>query len=565
MTTSTTEAIKNKLDIVELLKGYISLQPAGKNFKARCPFHQEKTPSFMVSPERQSWHCFGCGIGGDIFSFVMRYENLEFAEAMKILAEKAGLELQRLSPQEYKFFGLLYDLNSAAKDFYIKELESSPVALNYLKERGLKEETIKEFEVGFAPSTGDALNLYFINHGYNSDDVLRAGLAIKTDRGKQFDRFRGRIMFPIHNNMGKIVGFTGRILHQFDDGKMGKYINSPETPIFNKSKVLYGFHKSKDYIRESKSVFLVEGQTDLLMSWQSGVKNVVASSGTALSSDHLRILKRLTDNLLLSFDSDEAGMNAGERAIDLAENMDYNVKVAAFSGFKDAAEAAKANPENIKKALDSAKSAPEFYFDKYLRDSKKDFSNREELQNIRAVLAKLKNIASPIAQDHWLRELSQRTGLEVKVLTEEAEKLEGRKIDSPLPNNEESKPLDRKLSRWDLICERLLSVAANTGNLAIVEGAVQKLTPNYQKIFQAMKAGEKKTGDSQLDEAYNLIALRSEELGEDEIEDLKSHLTKEFLKEKRKFITAKIKAAEVKSDAEALKSALQELNQLSST
>ena len=565
MTTSTTEAIKNKLDIVELLKGYISLQPAGKNFKARCPFHQEKTPSFMVSPERQSWHCFGCGIGGDIFSFVMRYENLEFAEAMKILAEKAGLELQRLSPQEYKFFGLLYDLNSAAKDFYIKELESSPVALNYLKERGLKEETIKEFEVGFAPSTGDALNLYFINHGYNSDDVLRAGLAIKTDRGKQFDRFRGRIMFPIHNNMGKIVGFTGRILPQLDDGKMGKYINSPETPIFNKSKVLYGFHKSKDYIRESKSVFLVEGQTDLLMSWQSGVKNVVASSGTALSSDHLRILKRLTDNLLLSFDSDEAGMNAGERAIDLAENMDYNVKVAAFSGFKDAAEAAKANPENIKKALDSAKSAPEFYFDKYLRDSKKDFSNREELQNIRAVLAKLKNIASPIAQDHWLRELSQRTGLEVKVLTEEAEKLEGRKIDSPLPNNEESKPLDRKLSRWDLICERLLSVAANTGNLAIVEGAVQKLTPNYQKIFQAMKAGEKKTGDSQLDEAYNLIALRSEELGEDEIEDLKSHLTKEFLKEKRKFITAKIKAAEVKSDAEALKSALQELNQLSST
>jgi len=226
---------------------------------------------------------------------------------------------------------------------------------------------------------------------------------------------------------------------------------------------------------------------------------------------------------------------------------------------------AKARDARRKSDLNEIRTALEFYFDKYLRDSKKDFSNREELQNIRAVLAKLKNIASPIAQDHWLRELSQRTGLEVKVLTEEAEKLEGRKIDSPLPNNEESKPLDRKLSRWDLICERLLSVAANTGNLAIVEGAVQKLTPNYQKIFQAMKAGEKKTGDSQLDEAYNLIALRSEELGEDEIEDLKSHLTKEFLKEKRKFITAKIKAAEVKSDAEALKSALQELNQLSST
>lgn len=254
MPSSTTELIKEKLDIVQFLRGYLNLQPAGKNFKASCPFHKEKTPSFMVSPERQSWHCFGCGLGGDIFGFVMRYENLEFGEALRILAEKAGVELRRLDPAEHKYTGLLFELQNAAKEFYIKALTSTPVVKKYLVGRQLKPETIDEFELGWAPNEPEALSMHFLNRGYAPDDILRAGLAVKTERGLLLDRFRGRIMFPIHNHFGKVVGFTGRLLPQFENENVGKYVNSPETPIFNKSRLLYGFWKSKNSIQDRKSV-----------------------------------------------------------------------------------------------------------------------------------------------------------------------------------------------------------------------------------------------------------------------------------------------------------------------
>src|SRR3989344_1576897 len=242
---SPVEEIKQKLDIVEFLRGYLTVQPAGKNFKANCPFHKEKTPSFMISPERQSWHCFGCGIGGDVFRFTMRYENVEFGEALRILADKAGIELRRLNPAEYKYTGLLYELNQLAKEFFRKELENSAEAKKYLLERGLKQETINEFEIGWAPNKPEALTFHLLSMNYRPEDMVQAGLSFKTDRGAQIDRFRGRIMFPIHNHLGKVVGFTGRILPQFDNGQTGKYVNSPETPIFNKSKLLYGFWKSK--------------------------------------------------------------------------------------------------------------------------------------------------------------------------------------------------------------------------------------------------------------------------------------------------------------------------------
>src|SRR3989338_4686092 len=241
----------------------------------------------------------------------MKYENVEFGESLKILAEKAGVELKRVSPAEYKHLGLLYDINEKAKEFYKRELETSKIAKEYISKRGLSDETIDEFEIGFAPTGSEALILNLLKSGFHADDILRAGLSFRTERGLSFDRFRGRVMFPIHNHFGKTVGFTGRVLPQFDDGKSGKYVNSPETPIFNKSKLLYGFFKSKNSIRDLKTAFLVEGQMDFLMSWQAGVKNVVASSGTALTEDHLRTLRRLADQLIVSFDHDDAGWQAG--------------------------------------------------------------------------------------------------------------------------------------------------------------------------------------------------------------------------------------------------------------
>lgn len=550
---------------MDFLRGYLQLQPAGKNFKAKCPFHNEKTPSFMVSPERQSWHCFGCGLGGDIFGFLMRYENLEFGEALRVLAEKAGVELRRLNPAEYKFTGLLYELNDRAKEFFKSSLRGFAAAKNYLAERKLLPETVEEFELGWAPNEPEALSMHLLNAGYAPDDILRAGLAIKTERGLFLDRFRGRIMFPIHNHFGRIVGFTGRVLPQFETAEIGKYVNSPETPIFSKSRLLYGFYKSKNFIRETGSAFLVEGQMDFLMSWQAGVKNAVATSGTALTPDHLRALRRLTEELLLSFDNDEAGSAAAERAIDLAEASDFNVKIVAFDKFKDPAEAAEAGGETLKKYVAEAVPAPQFYFDKYLpEEGSSAYGRREGLKNLRLILAKLKGIASPVLRDLWFHELARRTGLQEKVLLEEAERVEIPRPDARAAagGGSEEKSQPKRCSRRELIGERLLRTAAAQSDYACLEDCVPYMALNQQGILQILKNGERTSADPQLDEFLNFIILGAEKLDIGEVDALKRELKKEHYKEKRQELTLAVRRAEECGDEQGLRSALEELNNL---
>lgn len=553
--------VKEKLDIVEFLKGYLDLQPAGRNFKARCPFHKEKTPSFMVSPERQSWHCFGCGAGGDIFAFLMRHDNLEFGEALKILADKAGVELRRMSPAEYEHFGLLYDLNDAAKEFFKTQLAHFKLGQEYLAERGLVKETIEEFELGWAPSDPEALNLHFLNLGYRPEDIVRAGLAIKTERGMQLDRFRGRIMFPIHNHLGKVVGFTGRILPSLDKGDMGKYINSPETPIFLKSKLLYGFWKTKNGIREAGSAFLVEGQMDFLMSWQAGVKNAVATSGTALTPDHLTALKRLTDRLIVSFDNDEAGRDAAERAIDLAEKNDYNVKIATLGAFKDPAEAAQKDPENLKGAILEAKAATQIYFERYLPYGRYNFSERENLRNLRLVISKVENIASPVERDFWLKELARYTGLGEAVIREEAAHL------PEATARTESKPEEQAvkteyLPRRELLSRNLISASLALNDFSLVKDSEAYLTEPCLEIWKVVSGGGKSTADPGLDEILNTILLKSETIPIPEIQELKDYLKNEYIKERREQLTQVVKNAEARGDDSELVKALTELKEL---
>lgn len=564
-TSSNAELIKEKLDIVEFLRGYLNLQPAGKNFKALCPFHREKTPSFMVSPERQSWHCFGCAAGGDIFSFIMRYENLEFGEALRVLAEKAGIELRRVNPAEYKFTGLLYDLNNAAKEFFKKSLQGFLPARKYLKDRGLEEETIDLFELGWTPNEPETLTLNFLKSGYRPEDLIQAGLSFRNDRGKMLDRFRGRIMFPVHNHFGKVVGFTGRIFPEFDNGEIAKYVNSPETPIFFKSKILYGFFESRNFIREKNEAFLVEGQMDFLMSWQAGIKNTIAASGTALTPDHLKVLRRLTDRLILSFDSDEAGKEAAERAIDLAEMDDFEVRVAVFEEFKDPAEAAQQDPQNLIKAIGKAKAATEFYFDKYLP---KNFSrrSREDLKNLRIVLGKIKNLASAVEQSFWLKELADKTGLNEKILTEEAEKSvvgasKTKKEEGVARNGAKS---ERTISRHELIGEELIGAALVANNFQLIEDSVLYLAAASQNIWKILSAGGRASSDPVLDELLNLAILKSRNLPAEEIERLKNELFKEFVKEKRQELTLAVKNAEMKGDGGSLEQLLKELNSLPS-
>ncbi len=582
MPSSTTELIKSKLDVVEVLKGYITLHPAGKNLKALCPFHGEKTPSFIVSPERQTWHCFGCNSGGDIFTFVMKYENLEFADALRLLAEKAGVELRHENPAEYRYSGLLYDLNESAKDFFRKAFAAAPVARDYLKGRGLAEETIAEFEIGWAPNEPEALTMALLNGNRAApQDLVQAGLSIKTERGLMLDRFRGRIMFPIHNHLGKVVGFTGRILPQLDRGDMGKYINSPETPIFQKSKLLYGFWKSKEGIRESKAAVLVEGQMDYLMSWQSGVRNVIASSGTALTAEHLRAVHRLAEELVLSFDNDTAGSDAAERAIDLGEANDFTVKIATIDvpGAKDAADAVKADPESMKRAIVHAIPAPEFYFKKYLpaasagsAELTAQLRSREGLQRLRAVLAKLRRIASPVERESWMKELSRRTGIPENTLEEEAARSAAQE-GSPFAAQGAQGEADgdaaaprRAATRRERLGEGLLAIAAARNDFGILDGCEEYLAPAVNDALAVLRKGERRSNDAALDALLDAILLRDTselaDISQSEIAAFRSDLAHEYYKERRQVLTLAIRNAEAKGDDAELRAALDELRSL---
>ncbi|MCS6789179.1 MAG: DNA primase [Patescibacteria group bacterium] len=570
MANSPVELIKEKLDIVEFIGSYIPLTKAGKNWKALCPFHKEKTPSFMISPERQSWHCFGCNIGGDIFTFLMKYENLDFGEALKILSEKAGIELKKISPQEYKYIGLLYELNEIAKQFFINQLENNQEALNYLFSRGLTKQTITEFEIGFAPEKFDELTIYLINLGYAPEDILRAGLAIKNERNKILDRFRSRIIFPIHNHLGKVVGFTGRILPKFENIETGKYINSPESPIFKKSKILYGFWKSKNFIREKNEVFLVEGQMDFLMSWQAQIKNVCASSGTALSEDHLITLRKLTDFLLISFDTDSAGWEAAEKAIDLANKLDFNVKIVVFDKFKDPADAVLSGLDFLKQAIQNAIPAPEFYFKKYLGEfinqkQNIDLSNRNDLKKLQNVLLKLLNIQSPAERNFWIKNLSQKIGVNENILIEESQKLQKNIKKNQFlmaENNLNQNKIIKKFNRLELLSQKFIQ-ALIALNFLSEEFKEEKYLPfQYQKVLNLLKNNVKKSDDPYIDELINIILLGVDEPTKYNLEEIKQHLFLEYKKEKQKEIVSKIKQAESSGDEDTLNQALAELNDL---
>ena len=265
--------IKEKINIVDLIGEYLPLKKAGINFKANCPFHEEHTPSFMVSPERQIFHCFGCSKGGDIFKFLMEKEGIDFPEALEQLAQKAGVVLQRRKKDEKSEGDRLFEVNQKAAQFYsymLTEHKLGSAALNYLKKRGLTDETIKTFNLGYAPQNWEALTKFLKKRGFTTGEIIRSGLGVASNSGC-YDRFRSRVMFPLPDVRDRIIGFSGRILGAGEP----KYINSPQTPIFDKSKLLFGLHLSKGDIRQKKEAILVEGEMDMLMSYQSGVKNIV--------------------------------------------------------------------------------------------------------------------------------------------------------------------------------------------------------------------------------------------------------------------------------------------------
>lgn len=323
------DEIRNKIDIVALISEYVSLKKSGKNYKGLCPFHQEKTPSFMVNRERQIFHCFGCGEGGNIFSFLMKIEKLNFPEAVKLLANKAGVQLpvyEQHTVKERSERELIYRLNTIAANYYQQNLflPQGEKALNYLIKRKFKRDTIKKFSLGYAlPGSTHLINI-FLSKKIEYQAIVKAGLATRSSKsGKIIDYFYDRIIFPIFNLQGKIIAFGGRVL----DDKLPKYINTPETLLYNKARNLYGLYQAKKSILQKNQVIIVEGYTDLLMAHQNGFENVVASLGTSLTEQQINLLKRFTDEIIIAFDSDTAGKNATLRSLSMVKKAGMKVRI----------------------------------------------------------------------------------------------------------------------------------------------------------------------------------------------------------------------------------------------
>ena len=417
------DTIKERLDIVEVISGHTKLEKAGASFKGRCPFHNEKTPSFFVSPVRQSYYCFGCGAKGDIFSFIEAMEGLDFRGALKLLAEKAGVEIEyRPEAREARSEkDKIIQVVESATQFFENELKNNPAPLTYLKSRGVNDSSIKNWRLGYAPAEWHALYTHLLQLGYGKEILLKAGLAKQVDgtRAKEpYDVFRDRIIFPLADSNGDIIAFSGRALTK---GTEPKYLNSPDTPLFTKSKVLYGLDKAKEKIRRQDYTVLVEGQIDLVLSHQAGVENTVASSGTAFTVAHLDRLKKLSKRITLAFDGDEAGEKAAEKATELALALGLEVKMVKIPEDKDPADIIKKNPQDWKDVLKKTLPAIEYFFNRILEEEK-DARKLGKLVE-KKILPLVILLESAIERSHFLSLIANRTGIKEEMIWEDLKRV----------------------------------------------------------------------------------------------------------------------------------------------
>lgn len=491
------EEIKNRLDIVEVVSGYVPLKQSGSNWKGLSPFKTEKTPSFMVSSDKGIWHDFSSGQGGDIFSFVMAMEGVEFREALELLAKKAGVELKARSSdgKSGKSKSRVYDAIEQAMKFYHLNLSKDQQALDYFKKiRGLKSETIKEYRLGYSLESWDSLSKYLIQKGFTRQELIDSGLVRqKSGRDSVYDMFRGRIMFPVFDTQARTVGFSARILNDNDTG--AKYINTPESAVYHKSTALYGLMQAKQAIRSQDEVIIVEGNMDVLALANNGTKNVIASSGTALTYDQLKILSRLTKNIKLCFDQDEAGLSATLRALSAASGLDVKLMVVSYTGAKDPDELIRKDPKVWQTAVKEAQYAPDYIFsvakgkfDTKSARGKKDFAS--------FVIPTIINLGDDIETSHYVKKLAQA----IDVSEESIIKKIGNKTsnDGPvevvsLDDDSTNHKVKRQLTRSEKI-ERItleLMLSSFPARDAIVDLDFDSLSELHKPIFQVIKDNRK--------------------------------------------------------------------------
>ena len=404
----TIERIRNTADIYDVVAQYVDLKKRGRNFFGLCPFHSEKTPSFSVAPDKQIYHCFGCGAGGNVFSFIVEHEKISFIEAVKQLGHKYGIQVDYQSGPSNKIFSSLYELHDIAVKLYHDILfsEKGKAALEYLHNRGLNDDTIKTYHIGFAPDSWDTLSNTIKTSSFKDNVYEKTGLFIKTDRGWR-DRFRSRIMFPIYHQSGKAIAFGGRI---FNNDDPAKYLNSPETPLYRKSEVFYGLHKTRDSIRKFSTAVLVEGYTDFLQLVQLGIPNVVALSGTALGNNHASQIRKFASKVYLAYDGDDAGINATLRAGYVLFQAGVEPLVIPMPNDKDPDDWVREEGVNaFQEAMGS--SIPLLLFHLHKRDVK-NLSGTDRSRIVKEILKEISLINDGIIRDDLLKSLSQELQLD---------------------------------------------------------------------------------------------------------------------------------------------------------
>lgn len=409
------DLIKEKINIVDLISEYLPLKKAGINYKANCPFHGEKTASFMVSPERQIWHCFGCGKGGDHFKFLMEKEGMDFKDALEILAKKAGIVLKRSAPKKDSR-DKLYEVNLKAQEFFhyiLTQHQFGKTALEYLKKRGLTDQTIESFGLGYAPNSWESLSKFLLKKGFTQGEIINSGLGVASKRGC-YDRFRSRVTFPLIDTKDRIIGFSGRIIGAGEP----KYINTPQTLIFDKSQYLFGIHKAKGEIRTKNEAIIVEGEMDVLMSHQAGFKNVVAVKGSALTQGQIDLLKKYTENLSLCFDTDLAGDGASRKGINIAELAGMDVKIIQVKDGKDPAEVILKDSALWEESIKGATPIYDYYLDSVAKryDPKTPIGIKKIQEELLLIWAK---IQSDFIREHYTQKLAALLRLDEQTIRRE--------------------------------------------------------------------------------------------------------------------------------------------------
>lgn len=430
---TTTETIKGRLNIVEVIGQYVRLQKAGNHWKANCPFHQEKSPSFTVSEERNMWHCFGCGKGGDVFAFVMEIEGIDFREALVSLAERAGVELPRYDGsqgEKTERKSRSIEILELTTKFYEKQLWESDRGkkmLEYLFGRGLTEETLRTFRIGYAPDGWRFLLDFLLKRGFAVAELEQAGLVIRknkeqgTTTGSHYDRFRDRIMFPIGDVLGRVIGYSARVAPGGDESQ-AKYVNTSETDVYHKSKVLYGLHLAKKAMKETGHAIIVEGNVDVMALHQAGLAETVAVSGTALTVEQLTLIKRYVNKVALFFDMDNAGQKAAWKSAALAQEMGLLVEIIALTSGKDAADMGKDHPEELTATIKKGVPAMEYFLEKLIAVTP---TNTPEGKRgvVEQYVELLASVTNDLERAHWTKTLAERIGSDSKIVSSSVEKL----------------------------------------------------------------------------------------------------------------------------------------------